>query len=1014
MPLMFRRSLGLGLMLCCAALIVTASAQANSSADISAVTREILDRALAARNAQQSPLELSILETGLVAVGPDSADAHWLYRRLRQFHSDRGNLMLAMRAAEKQERTAATPAQRFFSLESLAGLRAGLGDRTGAQQALDRLLEVQRGLRATRTWARRGSLWQGMTAFAMSNVNFGAGHIAGGETNLISCIDSTQEFLRSNPQDLVAETYLSLCSGKLITTWVALGKLGEASALLANQKALIDRIAERSLRPVMAARLAMPFVRVAIEQGRNAEARRLATEAIDALLSSGAGDASNRVAKLRLQLAQIDMLEGRWAEALTLHEIRRDALSRAAEDRGKTGVSSPDYAYTLFRLGRHSEALTMLERINTSRSNMYDEQSLALWEARAFWGVVMAATGDRSKALAILRAAVPRMLALVNGERTSADAGVLRAARLNWIIDGYLQLLADVAENSNGSEAADTVEAAIDEGFRMADLGRGSSVQGALAAAASRSSPSDPALAELARREQDLQHQMASRVDALGDLLSRGRITEQDQIVADMRADLTRMRKEHASLRLALQRRFPVYASLLDPHPAGPREVQSALAAGEALISIYSGSERTLIWAVPSKGRVVFAIAPAGTPALNTAVAKLRRSLDPGDGSIDSVPPFDSAAAHLLYKALLAPVVTGWQGASQLIIVPHGQLGQLPFSVLLTEPWLDRNSAPKSLRFANLATAPWLIRSVAISQLPSALTLPLLRSPSARSAVRAEQAFIGFGDPLFSAATPVAAVNAPATLPATQTRTVLHRRSQAIKPGTHDVNTDNGANDAINFNLLASLPDTAEEITDVARVLGADLTHDVFLHQRASEYNVRNRDLTRYRVVMFATHGLLSGEMPGLYQPALALSNPTLTGEPMATDKAPGDGMLSMEEILGLRLNADWVVLSACNTASSNGKTDEAVSGLGRAFFYAGSKSLLLTQWPVETVSARLLTTETFRLQAQTPTASRAQILRLASLSVMGKATAEYSYAHPMFWAPYVLVGDGGRSNAEQ
>jgi len=159
--------------------------------------------------------------------------------------------------------------------------------------------------------------------------------------------------------------------------------------------------------------------------------------------------------------------------------------------------------------------------------------------------------------------------------------------------------------------------------------------------------------------------------------------------------------------------------------------------------------------------------------------------------------------------------------------------------------------------------------------------------------------------------------------------------------------------------------------------------------------------------VMFATHGLVPGDLNGLTQPALALSAPT-------SADSDGDGLLTMEEILGLRLNADWVVLSACNTASSDGAAEEAVSGLGRAFFYAGTRALLVSNWPVETVSARLLTTDLFRRQAENPALGRAEAVRQAMLALIdGPGHVEdgktaYSYAHPIFWAPFSVVGDGG------
>ncbi|MGH8702557.1 MAG: CHAT domain-containing protein, partial [Burkholderiales bacterium] len=137
----------------------------------------------------------------------------------------------------------------------------------------------------------------------------------------------------------------------------------------------------------------------------------------------------------------------------------------------------------------------------------------------------------------------------------------------------------------------------------------------------------------------------------------------------------------------------------------------------------------------------------------------------------------------------------------------------------------------------------------------------------------------------------------------------------------------------------------------------------------------------------------------------LALSSPAGNAE---------EGLLTLADIMGLKLDADWVVLSACNTAAGDGAGAEAISGLGRGFFYAGSRALLVTHWPVETRSARQLVTTLFERYTTQPI-SRAEALRQASLAVM-EGTAQddggkplFSYAHPVFWAPYALVGDGGR-----
>ena len=187
----------------------------------------------------------------------------------------------------------------------------------------------------------------------------------------------------------------------------------------------------------------------------------------------------------------------------------------------------------------------------------------------------------------------------------------------------------------------------------------------------------------------------------------------------------------------------------------------------------------------------------------------------------------------------------------------------------------------------------------------------------------------------------------------------------------------------------------------IAKALDAYSSRDVFLGEKASESVVKTMDMSDRRVIAFATHALVPGDLDGLDQPALALSSPLVTGE-------SEDGLLTMEEIFQLKLNADWVVLSACNTGAAAGAGAEAMSGLGRAFFYAGTRALLVSMWPVETSSARKLTTGVFRHQKKNPGLPRARALRKSMLELIdGPGLKDYatgkivaSYAHPLFWAP--------------
>jgi CHAT domain-containing protein len=314
--------------------------------------------------------------------------------------------------------------------------------------------------------------------------------------------------------------------------------------------------------------------------------------------------------------------------------------------------------------------------------------------------------------------------------------------------------------------------------------------------------------------------------------------------------------------------------------------------------------------------------------------------------------------------------------------------------------------------FSSYRKVPWLARTHAVTNVPSASALQTLRKLPAGKASR--QDLIAFGDPYFSkeqadeAATKAAktAENVKADDKAVQLASAsttrggpLRRRSSPQLEGA----------DNAELSMLPRLPDTADELKSIALALQADPTKVLNLGKDANENAVKTMDLSGFKIIAFATHGLVPGELDGLTQPALALSAPSLSG-------SAGDGLLTMEEILSLKLDADWVVLSACNTGAGAGAGAEAASGLGRAFFYAGTRALLVTNWSVHSQSAKDLVTDLFKRQADDPKLTRGEALRQAMLALMdGKGftdaagNTEFAYAHPLFWAPYTIIGDGGR-----
>ena len=218
-----------------------------------------------------------------------------------------------------------------------------------------------------------------------------------------------------------------------------------------------------------------------------------------------------------------------------------------------------------------------------------------------------------------------------------------------------------------------------------------------------------------------------------------------------------------------------------------------------------------------------------------------------------------------------------------------------------------------------------------------------------------------------------------------------------------------GLADLAHLRMQVPLPETADEVCEVARSIGANVS-DMHIGARATETEVKRLsetgDLANYRILHFATHGLLAGQLSGTREPGLILTPP-------ASATPIDDGYLSGSEIAGLKLDADWVILSACNTAGPAGGEGgaEALGGLARAFFYAQARALLVSHWEVDSdASVKLITTAIGEL-AKNLAIGRAEALRRAMLAVMADTTRPKHWVpatHPAVWAPFVVVGEGG------
>jgi len=658
---------------------------------------------------------------------------------------------------------------------------------------------------------------------------------------------------------------------------------------------------------------------------------------------------------------------GRYEKALDYLQEELEILKEVG-DRNRVGLELAAIGSLLSELGRYEKAYEVLEE--SLRFSTEIETPEILWRALYMIGKVSAELGKDSEAVSRYLKAIDTIETLRAGLSEKETKIIYMSGKIfvyDELIELYQKMHGQEPSKGYDRKALEIFERKQGRVF-LEEMGKSGARHFSGLPAAVKDTETD-----LENRIEQARADIAAERSKDANQRDTVRFTALEAALQQIRADYRRLQEEIGA-------KYPDYYALKYPEPAGLKDIQDKVLSPHEFLLIYAVmKESSCVWVI---GKERFASYPLamGESELGQKVNSWRkntesimRTLTASRGSAENTEEMIetgmqtvSLEGQKLYELLIPKEVRETlSGVETLYIVPSGPLYGLPFEALVSR--MDGKN-PR-----------YLVEDYPVAYLSSASLLKTLREAQARKTTKPRFPLLAFANPAY-------------------------HKSQSQTPGaTRGRSEVTGLRARAYLDLMGGvfleLPETEEEAREIKDVLLApDSSTPLMLGQDASRSNVlemsEEQKLTDYRYVVFSCHGVVPDVTNRVSQPALVLSQP---------DPHGGDGFLTMADTFGLRLNADLVTLSACNTGRGMDIRGEGVMGLTRAFMYAGTSAISVTLWSVESISAKMLTTGLYKnLRAGK---GRAEALREIKLCMIhGKEDEMFRY--PFFWAPLVLFGD--------